>query len=205
MIFFNTFFIIIYSQAFEDHVKTVINTLRSKLDDVTDPFIQRGEILMAKHELYEVCFAEVINVASSSSPKFGAVLRKLQSIHKDLFAEFPATLHEMRPHYLQRLTDMKNQVVRAERESSLLLQAAETLEEEAMQHQQERERSLMLSGQQQNGGGSAIATRNNSMMPSSANSYSNRSITKTRKKKNGGYASPSVNSASSKRPVSLNF
>ena len=51
---------------------------------------------MAKHELYEVCFAEIINVATASSPKFGAVLRQLRNIHKDLFAEFPATLQEMR-------------------------------------------------------------------------------------------------------------
>jgi hypothetical protein len=151
------------TQAFDDHVKTVIGTLKSKLNNVSDPFIQRGEILMAKHELYEVCFAEVINVASSSSPKFGAVLRKLQSIHKDLFAEFPATLHEMRPHYLQRLTDMKAQVVRAERESSLLLEAAETLEQEAIQHQQERDYTTTLS----NGPGGAASgnsSRNHSMI-----------------------------------------
>ena len=138
------------SQAFDDHVKTVMQTLKMKLNGVSDPFIQRGEILMAKHELYEVCFAEVINVASASSPKFGAVLRKLRDIHADLFSEFPATLHEMRPHYLQRLSDMKSQVVRAERESSLLLEAAEVLENEAIQHQQEREQMVFLSNSSSN-------------------------------------------------------
>ena len=45
----------------------------------------------------------------------------------------------MRPHYLQRLSDMKSQVVRAERESSLLLEAAEVLEKEAIQHSNERD------------------------------------------------------------------
>ena len=71
-------------------------------------------------------------------PKFGAVLRQLRNIHKDLFAN-SATLQEMRPHYLQRLQDMQAKVVRAEKESSLLLEAAEVLEREALQHHQEKE------------------------------------------------------------------
>ena len=45
----------------------------------------------------------------------------------------------MRPHYLQRLQDMQAKVVRAEKESSLLLEAAEVLEREALQHHQEKE------------------------------------------------------------------
>ena len=39
----------------------------------------------------------------------------------------------MRPHYVQRLADMHAEVVRSERESSLLLEAAEVLEKEALQ------------------------------------------------------------------------
>ena len=194
------------SDAFDVHVKTVIKTLKFKLDGVTDPFIQRGEILMAKHELYEVCFAEVINVASSSSPKFGAVLRKLRDIHKDLFAEFPATLHEMRPHYLQRLSDMKAQVVRAERESSLLLEAAEVLEKEAIQHSQEKEEAFLSN---------SIAISSSAAVVSSSSSFANnkqlqqqsgggRSMVRSNAKSNGGYASPATASAS-KRPVTSSF
>ena len=202
------------SQAFDNHVKTVIRTLKHKLDGVTDPFIQRGEILMAKHELYEVCFAEVINVATQSSPKFGAVLRKLRDIHKDLFAEFPATLHEMRPHYLQRLSDMKAQVVRAERESSMLLEAAEVLESEAIQHSQEREQLLAVSQgvsqqmSQVGGGGGRGGTT--SMVRSNASAAVVRGSGSSKRnggstKSNGGGGSYAVTATSSKRAIPSSF
>jgi hypothetical protein len=159
---------------------------------------------MAKHELYEVCFAEVINVATQSSPKFGAVLRKLRDIHKDLFAEFPATLHEMRPHYLQRLSDMKSQVVRAERESSMLLEAAEVLEREAIQHSQEREQLMAVS---QRGGGGG----NTSMVRSQAQAAVVRGGGGGSSKKSGGEQSSGgggyavTASSDTKRPIPSSF
>jgi len=188
------------TEAFDVHVKTVIRTLKSKLDGVTDQFIQRGEILMAKHELYEVCFAEVINVASSSSPKFGAVLRKLRDIHKDLFSEFPATLHEMRPHYLQRLSDMKSQVVRAERESSLLLEAAEVLEKEAIQHSNERDSAQLQASNMS----SQLAAQEMSM-EMSISSNNARSMVVQATSRTPTYSSPNPQTSLSKRPIKSSF
>lgn len=69
-----------------------------------------------------------------------AVLRMLREVHQQLFTEFPAVMRDMRPHYVHRLADMQTEVARAERETALLLEAAETMEQEAQLHTEEKQR-----------------------------------------------------------------
>ena len=52
--------------------------LTQKLDAVADPrmkdpFLRQGEMLLAKHKLYGLCFEELCHVADSHDGKFGQV------------------------------------------------------------------------------------------------------------------------------------
>jgi hypothetical protein len=108
--------------------------LEVKLSNTTDQFMRKAALLMAKHDLYDACFHEVVRHAQMSSPEFGAVLRKLRTVHRDLFHEFPGVLSDVKPHFLQRLSDIHSELVRSEKESAMLLDAAEVLEKEATAH-----------------------------------------------------------------------
>ena len=127
-----------YLGNFDAHVQKVMKGLSTTLEGLEDPFLRQGEILRAKHKLYDVCFKELVEHAEMSSPQFGQVLRMLHEVHGNLFGKFPAVLHEMRPHYVQKLADMHSEVVRAERETNMLLEAAEVLEKEAVSHAEEK-------------------------------------------------------------------
>jgi len=132
------------TKKFDRHIQETMEELTQKLDAVVDPrmkdpFLRQGEMLLAKHKLYELCFDELCVVADSHDPKFGQGLRKMKTVHEKLFNEYPGVLHEMRPHYKRRLADMQDEVVRAERETAQLLQAAEMLEKEAEAHSEQKE------------------------------------------------------------------
>lgn len=156
------------TEEFEQHIQTVMRGLGAKLEGVDDPFVRQGEILAAKHDLYDICFQKSMLLAGKSSQQFGQVLRKLRDVHKSLFSEFPGVLRDMRPHYTrvrrglyvwaqachlrlttparpppsacQALEEMKDEVSRAHQETGQLLEAAEALEQEAAAHSEEKER-----------------------------------------------------------------
>jgi hypothetical protein len=87
------------TQAFDTHIQRVMRQLSFKVEGVEDPFLQQGEIIMAKHQLYDVCFEEAIKHANNTSAEFGAVLRKLRQIHQKLFSDYPAV--RLRSPYLK--------------------------------------------------------------------------------------------------------
>ena len=87
------------TEEFEQHIQTVMRGLGAKLEGVDDPFVRQGEILAAKHDLYDICFQKSMLLGAKSSQQFGNVLRKLRDVHKSLFREFPGVLRDMRPHY----------------------------------------------------------------------------------------------------------
>jgi len=129
---------------FDKHIQDKMEELSDKLDAVKDPrmkdpFLRQGEMLLAKHNLYGLCFDELCDIGSAYDENYGKVLRKMRDVHEELFNEYPGVLHEMRPHYVRRLADMQDEVVRAERETAQLLQAAEMLEKEAEAHSEQKE------------------------------------------------------------------
>ena len=128
------------TEEFERHIHDVMRGLGAKLEGVDDPFVRQGEILAAKHDLYDICFQKSIDLGAKSGQQFGNVLRKLRDVHAGLFREFPGVLQDMRPHYTQALEEMKDEVARAHQETGQLLEAAEALEQEAAAHSEEKER-----------------------------------------------------------------
>ena len=127
-----------YLRNFDGHVQNVMRGLSVALEGLEDPYLRQGEILRAKHKLYDVCFKELVEHAEASSPQFGKVLKMLHEVHENLFGKFPAVIHEMRPFYVEKLAKMHSEVVRAERETNMLLEAAEVLEKEAVAHADEK-------------------------------------------------------------------
>eukprot|EP01029_Cantina_marsupialis_P007920 TRINITY_DN1903_c0_g1_i1.p1 TRINITY_DN1903_c0_g1~~TRINITY_DN1903_c0_g1_i1.p1 ORF type:complete len:660 (+),score=241.96 TRINITY_DN1903_c0_g1_i1:96-2075(+) len=126
--------------AFDNHVQTIMKDLGSKLDQLEDPFMRQSEILMGKHMLYQICFNEITSMTSKKDPQFGTVLRKLAEINQALFGDLDDVLHDMRPHYVSKLTEMQNEVARAEKETQELLEAAELLDSEAATHAEEKKK-----------------------------------------------------------------
>lgn len=132
------------TSKFDKHIQDNMEELSDKLDAVKDPrmkdpFLRQGEMLLAKHNLYALCFDQLCNIGSGYSDNYGKILRKMRDVHEELFNDYPGVLHEMRPHYVRRLADMQDEVVRAERETAQLLQAAEMLEKEAEAHSEQKE------------------------------------------------------------------
>jgi len=129
---------------FDKHMQGTMEHLAEKLDAVKyprmkDPYLRQGEMLLAKFKLHELCFEELCNVAESSDTRFAEALRTMKDAHAKLFSEFPAIIYDMRPHYKRRIAEMQDEVVRSERETAQLLQAAEMLEKEAEAHAEQKE------------------------------------------------------------------
>merc|ERR1712224_1099981 len=104
------------TEKFHLHISATMEELSANLDAVKDPrmkdpFLRQGEMLLAKHKLYGICFEELCNLADTYDEKFGLVLRDMRQVHEGLFSEYPGVLNEMRPHYVRRLADMQDEVV----------------------------------------------------------------------------------------------
>ena len=61
-----------YLRNFDGHVQNVMRGLSVALEGLEDPYLRQGEILRAKHKLYDVCFKELVEHAEASSPQFGS-------------------------------------------------------------------------------------------------------------------------------------
>ena len=83
------------TDAFDRHLQKVIDELNLKLAGITDPYLRQGEVLMAKHRLYELCFEKSVEHAQKAQPEFGAVLRQLRETHRRLFDDFPKILRDV--------------------------------------------------------------------------------------------------------------
>eukprot|EP00937_MAST-01D_sp_MAST-1D-sp2_P001185 g1185.t1 len=125
-------------QRYDQHIQSTLRGLEQQLQSISDGFLKQGEILRAKHQLYEVCFAETIGMLAPSMPAFGEVLRALRRAHLTLFEEVPAVLRAAVPAHEQQLASLRREVGRAEGETRQLLAAAELLEKEAETHAEEQ-------------------------------------------------------------------
>lgn len=122
---------------FDKHVNLVINRLNQRLAAMDDKARRQTEILMAKHGLFDVCFEEVINYATTFNPQLSAILRKLCLVHTALFQSFPPLVQEVQHHAAEEVSKLRRQAQEAEKETASLLEAAEQLEREAQIQQSE--------------------------------------------------------------------
>ena len=125
-------------ERYERHTQSTLHGLDQQLQHITDPFLKQGEILRAKHQLYEVCFGETIAMIAPTAPAFGEVLRRLRRVHTTLFEEVPAVIRAAVPAREAELDTLRRDVGRAEDETRQLLAAAELLEHEAETHASEQ-------------------------------------------------------------------
>ena len=119
--------------AFETHLQTVVSRLHDRLDNMKDSAQRHTEILMAKHGLYDVCFQEMITFAYGLNPQFSSVLRRICTVHSELFQTIEGVLAATALENAQ----LRNKLATSESETAQLLEAAETLEKEAETHQAE--------------------------------------------------------------------
>ena len=126
-------------EHFDSHLTSVVGGLNERLPGIKDPFERQAEVISAKHRLYEVCFSQVITHAEKSSLEFGAVLRALRQVHGELFRTFPSVIRDMRPQYMSHLSEMYEEVARADKDSALLLEVTEMLEKKVADHEVEKE------------------------------------------------------------------
>jgi hypothetical protein len=127
------------TQIFDAHVQGTLQTVSAKLESIDDPFLRQAEILASKHELFEVCFEQTVALIEGQDPSLASIVGTLKQVHRAYFAQFPALLQSMRPHYVQQLADAQGAAQRAQGETKQLLQAAELLEKEAEMHSQQKE------------------------------------------------------------------
>ena len=125
-------------ERYERHMQQTLHGLEQQLQHISDPFLKQGEILRAKHQLYEVCFGETIAMIAPTAPAFGEVLRRIRRVHTTLFEEVPAVIRAAVPAREAELDALRRDVGRAEDETRQLLAAAELLEHEAVSHSSEQ-------------------------------------------------------------------
>jgi cell division septum initiation protein DivIVA len=130
------------SGVFDGHAQKTENDLDVNLSNTHDAFQRTLEITKAKQSLYDLCFQEAINFATTENPAFATALRKIRLQVQNSFAESGNLVNAMHSHYMDRLSESNAQIARAEKENSLLLQAAEALEQEMFQKNQEQARMM---------------------------------------------------------------
>ena len=124
---------------FDAHVQGTLQAVSATLETIDDPFLRQSEILAAKHELFEVCFAQTVSLIEATDPELANIVGTLKQVHRAYFAQFPALLQSMRPHYVEQREEEARAKRRAQSETKQLLQAAELLEKEAEMHSQQKE------------------------------------------------------------------
>jgi hypothetical protein len=138
---------------FDAHYKDVLSEFHALSGDEEDPFVRHGQVLRSKHRLYDMAFAQAIDVASSLFPELGHALNTIRSVHADMVNEVPKLLRGMSACYVRDLSDLQTAVRRSDKETTELLEAAELLEQETQAHldekkamaaEFERERAILM-------------------------------------------------------------
>lgn len=118
--------------AFDAHVEAVMDRLRGRMAEEAEPFVRQAEILKAKHDLYDVVAAQVVEHAGTgpASRQFSAVVRRLRAEQQQLVAEMPRVVADAAAHASGLTAWLKAAKARADNRSGQLLEAAKFLEGE---------------------------------------------------------------------------
>ena len=134
--------------AFERHVDKVLARLHERLIGLRDPASRHGEILMAKHGLYDMAFQELITIFDQGSSPSNHVqgddhkghqgdgltaqtLRSLSLVHTELLEAMHSLLIASTNERTMETTRLASKVEAMEQNETKVLHAAEVLGREA--------------------------------------------------------------------------
>lgn len=123
---------------FDAHYKDTMAQFHARVADEEDPFVRHGYVLKARHQLFDICFAEAVDTTSAIYPELAHVLKTLRGVHDELVADVPRLLKGMSSCYIKDLADLQSAVRRSDKETTELLEAAELLEQETHVHIEEK-------------------------------------------------------------------
>ena len=135
------------SGEFDRVLNGILERLNMRLKGTSDKFIQRGERLQSQREMFDYIFEDIIVFMHQSKPNIATILRHLMQSYGEVFNNFVRMLNEMKLSYNKRVEQLRKELLRAEKEQTEILDAAEALEKETEQFDAEKQR--MISEHQQ--------------------------------------------------------
>eukprot|EP01039_Chlorochromonas_danica_P001390 gene1390-1511_t len=114
----------VLERAFEIHVQGVLEKLDARIPQISDPYQQRVEVIMARHGLYDASYQQVLLLCQSISPALGDCVRDLRAVQSAFIGDFQQILVNMREDQAQLSTSLleKSQEIEQHEENIRKLQ-----------------------------------------------------------------------------------
>eukprot|EP00903_Cladosiphon_okamuranus_P006338 g6208.t2 len=144
--------------ALDAHVRVIMRTMKERLVSLKDGPLQAkqlhysysckqvdlereqwndAEVVMAKHDLYSICFQELILVADAITPGLRRALENLRDAHESLLQDVPGIVQRTLDGYQQEVFRLHADKQRNAKEAGELVQAAQALERETIAQHEE--------------------------------------------------------------------
>ncbi|EEH11761.1 EF hand protein, putative (macronuclear) [Tetrahymena thermophila SB210] len=83
------------AQSFDQHVKSVMEDLSTKIEQKSNEHITNTHIIKAKYALYEICFAKLIDYVANADSNIADVLQKIHDAHAIFVSEMSSIIEKL--------------------------------------------------------------------------------------------------------------